>query len=110
MQVRQSITIVLIILTGIPESARFFPWRIQKHGRVKPYNLTGVLTLTKTTNTHLINVPWRWKFYCTNAYPLQKKEAIGTPNWYEKLGIGYNGVFRNQLSFYDLHKSISTAF
>ena len=26
---------------------------------------------------------------------------MGEAKWYEKLGIGYNGVFRNQLSFYD---------
>ena len=34
-------------------------------------------------------------------YPLQKKDFVGTQKWYEKLGIGYNGNFRNQFSFYD---------
>ncbi|MEQ1799259.1 MAG: putative LPS assembly protein LptD, partial [Lacibacter sp.] len=34
-------------------------------------------------------------------YPFQKKEFVGTPKWYEKLGVSYNGSFRNQFSFYD---------
>ena len=34
-------------------------------------------------------------------YPLQKKESVGSPKWYEKLGIGYSGNFTNQASFYD---------
>ena len=29
---------------------------------------------------------------------------IGTPKWYEKLGIGYNGSFNNSFSFYDTVK------
>jgi hypothetical protein len=37
-------------------------------------------------------------------YPLQRKEVIGTPKWYEKLGIGYNGSFNNSFSFYDTVK------
>jgi LPS-assembly protein len=34
-------------------------------------------------------------------YPFQKKEQVGTPKWYEKIGIGYSGNFNNQFSFYD---------
>ena len=34
-------------------------------------------------------------------YPFQRKELIGTPKWYEKLGVGYSGNLSNELSFYD---------
>ncbi|HVK96477.1 MAG TPA: putative LPS assembly protein LptD [Flavisolibacter sp.] len=37
----------------------------------------------------------------TTLYPFQRKEAVGTPKWYEKFGVGYSGVLRNQLAFYD---------
>jgi hypothetical protein len=40
-------------------------------------------------------------FTVQTLYPFQKKEAVGAAKWYERLGIGYNGTFRNQLSFYD---------
>jgi len=43
-------------------------------------------------------------FTMNTIYPLQKKEVIGTPKWYEKLGIGYNGSFNNSFSFYDTVK------
>ena len=68
----------------------------------KPYNLTLSANHNQNNNTHLINVTLPdGSFTVQTLYPFQKKEAIGTPKWYEKLGIGYNGVFRNQLSFYD---------
>lgn len=44
-------------------------------------------------------------FTVTTIYPLQSKNMVGTPKWYEKLGIGYNGVTRNQFSFYDTLKN-----
>ncbi|MFP5041400.1 putative LPS assembly protein LptD [Parasediminibacterium sp. JCM 36343] len=52
--------------------------------------------------THLVNVilPTVTGSIVT-FYPLQKKEAVGTPKWYEKLGIGYSGNFTNQVAFYD---------
>jgi hypothetical protein len=34
-------------------------------------------------------------------YPFQKKESIGAPKWWEKLGVGYNGQFVNRVSFFD---------
>ena len=40
-------------------------------------------------------------FTVQTLYPFQKKEITGAPKWYEKIGVGYNTVFRNQLSFYD---------
>lgn len=68
----------------------------------KPYNLTLSANHNQNNNTHLINLVLPDAgFTVQTLYPLQRKEAVGTPKWYEKLGIGYNGVFRNQLSFYD---------
>ena len=40
-------------------------------------------------------------FNALTIYPFQKKDQIGAGKWYEKIGIGYNGQFQNQLSFYD---------
>lgn len=68
----------------------------------KPYNLTLSANHNQNNNTHLINVVLPdGSFTVQTLYPFQKKEAVGTSKWYEKLGVGYNGVFRNQLSFYD---------
>lgn len=41
-------------------------------------------------------------FTINTLYPFQKKEPIGAPKWYEKLGIGYNGQAQNQFSFFDV--------
>lgn len=38
-------------------------------------------------------------FTVNTIFPFQRKDAIGSPKWYEKLGLQYNGVARNQLSF-----------
>jgi lipopolysaccharide assembly outer membrane protein LptD (OstA) len=68
----------------------------------KPYNLTLSANHNQNNNTHLINVVLPdGSFTVQTLYPFQKKEAVGAAKWYEKLGIGYNGTFRNQLSFYD---------
>ena len=68
----------------------------------KPFNLTLGATHDQNTNTGIINVRLPdATFSVTTIYPLQPKEAIGTPKWYEKLGIGYSGAFQNQVSFYD---------
>ncbi|HZF64216.1 MAG TPA: putative LPS assembly protein LptD [Chitinophagaceae bacterium] len=68
----------------------------------RPYNLTlsanhGQNSVSRQTNIVLPD----GSFTVQTLYPLQRKEALGTPKWYEKLGIGYNGIFRNQLSFSD---------
>ncbi|GAC1421784.1 MAG: putative LPS assembly protein LptD [Flavisolibacter sp.] len=68
----------------------------------KPYNLTLTANENQNSNTHLINLTFPDAgFTVTTLYPFQKKDPIGTPKWYEKIGVGYNGVGRNQISFYD---------
>ena len=68
----------------------------------KPYNLTLSANHNQNNATRLINVSLPDAgFSVSTLYPFQRKNAVGTPKWYEKLGVGYNGNFRNQVSFYD---------
>lgn len=71
----------------------------------KPYNLTLSANHNQNARDGLIYITLPDGGFTVNTlYPFQRKEAVGTPKWYEKLGIGYNGTFRNQLSFYDTGK------
>ena len=68
----------------------------------KPFNLTMSANHSQNNFTHLINVSLPNAAFTVNTvYPFQKKDKAGTPKWYEKLGLAYNGIFRNQVSFYD---------
>jgi hypothetical protein len=70
----------------------------------KPFNLTLAANHNQNNLTRLINVTLpEGSFTVNTIYPLERKgnNVIGGPKWYEKLGIGYNGSFRNQVSFYD---------
>jgi LPS-assembly protein len=68
----------------------------------KPYNLTLSANHNQNNTSHLINVALPdGSFTVQTIYPLQKKEAVGPGKWYEKLGIGYNNNFRNEVYFYD---------
>ena len=70
-----------------------------------PFNLTVSANHNQNNNLHYISVNLPDVGFTMNTiYPLQKKEVIGTPKWYEKLGIGYNGSFNNSFSFYDTVK------
>jgi len=73
-----------------------------KNWRGTPFNLTLSANHNQNNATHLINISLPDAGFTMNTiYPLQKKNFVGTEKWYEKLGIGYNGNFRNQFSFYD---------
>ncbi|HEX2535230.1 MAG TPA: putative LPS assembly protein LptD, partial [Chitinophagaceae bacterium] len=68
----------------------------------KPYFLTLSANHNQNNNLNLVNLSLPdASFSVQTLYPFQRKEIVGTPKWYEKLGIGYNGSFRNQVSFYD---------
>lgn len=68
----------------------------------KPYNLTVSANHSQNTNTRLYNVSLPDVGFTVNTlYPFQKKDFVGNPKWYEKLGVSYNGTFRNQFAFYD---------
>jgi LPS-assembly protein len=66
------------------------------------YNLTVTANHNQNNNTRLVNLNLPTVgFTVTNFYPFQRKDFAGEPKWYEKLGIGLNTNFANQLSFYD---------
>ena len=68
----------------------------------KPYNLTLSANHSQNNSNHVISISLPDAgFSVSTLYPFQKKESVGTAKWYEKLGFGYNGNFRNQVSFYD---------
>ena len=72
----------------------------------KPYNLTLSANHNQNTSLRLVNIILPDAgFTVSTLYPFEKKNSVGTPKWYERLGIGYNGVARNQLSFYDTAKT-----
>lgn len=68
----------------------------------KPYNLTVTANHSQSNYKHLVSISLPDVGFTMNTiYPFQKKEFVGDKKWYEQLGIGYNGSFRNQVSFYD---------
>ncbi len=71
-------------------------------------NLALTANHNQNNNTGLINLSLpNMAFTLNTFYPLQKKTFTGQPKWYEKLGIGLNTNFANQISFYDSLFSIS---
>jgi LPS-assembly protein len=74
----------------------------QKSWQGKPYNLSVNLNHNQNTNTRLVNLNLPDVAFIVNTvYPFQQKEMAGEGKWYEKLGIGYNGNVRGQVSFFD---------
>ena len=68
----------------------------------KPYNLSISANHNQNNRTHLVNLSLPdVGFTVSTLYPFQNANSAGTPKWYQKLGVGYNGNFRNQVSFYD---------
>lgn len=66
------------------------------------YNLSMSANHSQNSNTGLINMNLpNVAFTMNTLYPLQKKDFAGTPKWYQKLGVGLNSNFANQISFYD---------
>ncbi len=66
------------------------------------YNLTVSANHNQNNNTRLVNLSLpNITFAATTFYPFQRKEFVGEPKWYEKLGIGLNSTAAGQSSFYD---------
>jgi lipopolysaccharide assembly outer membrane protein LptD (OstA) len=66
------------------------------------YNLTVTANHSQNNNSGLINFNLPTIGFTVNTlYPFQKKQVIGTPKWWEKLGIGLNTNVANQASVYD---------
>ena len=68
----------------------------------KPYNLTMGLNHSQNLSTRDVSISFPDATFTVNTiYPFQPKEMVGKPKWYEKIGISYNGVLRNQANFKD---------
>ncbi|WP_143307386.1 putative LPS assembly protein LptD [Chitinophaga vietnamensis] len=68
----------------------------------KPYNLTVGLTHSQNLSTRDISISFPDANFTVNTiYPFQPKELVGTPKWYEKIGISYNVQLRNSATFKD---------
>ena len=68
----------------------------------KPYNLTMGLNHSQNLSTRDVSVSFPDATFTVNTiYPFQPKEMTGTPKWYEKIGVSYNTVLRNQANFKD---------
>ncbi len=66
------------------------------------YNLTMSANHNQDNETRLINVSLpNLAFTAPTLYPLQAKNVIGTPKWYEKLGVGLSSTVGGGASFYD---------
>jgi hypothetical protein len=75
-------------------------WQKQWIGR--PYALAVNLNHNQNTQTGIVNLNLPDVGFVVNTiYPFQPKEFVGGSKWYEKLGIGYNGNVKSQVSFYD---------
>jgi LPS-assembly protein len=65
-------------------------------------NLSVTANHSQNNQTGQYNVNLPTLSYTVNTlYPFQNEESVGTPKWWQKLGIGYNGQIMNQFSFFD---------
>ncbi|MGF6850270.1 hypothetical protein QFZ51_005505 [Chitinophaga sp. W3I9] len=68
----------------------------------KPYNLTMGLNHSQNLSTRDVSISFPDATFTVNTiYPFQPKEMVGAPKWYEKIGISYNTILRNQANFKD---------
>jgi hypothetical protein len=66
------------------------------------YNLTVSANHNQNNESRLVNVSLpNINFTAPTIYPLQKKDFVGEPKWYEKLGIGLTSTVSGGASFYD---------
>ena len=66
------------------------------------YNLSLNLNHNQNSVSKLVNLNLpTTSFNVITLYPFQKKDAIGSGKWYEKIGFGYSGNLQNLISFYD---------
>ncbi|MEP6512949.1 MAG: putative LPS assembly protein LptD [Parafilimonas sp.] len=66
------------------------------------YNLTVSANHNQNNLLRLINLNLPTvTFSAATIYPFEKKEQIGSPKWYQKLGVSYNGTLENLIAFYD---------
>lgn len=68
----------------------------------KPYSLTVNASYNQNTATNQVNfrLP-EVNFYVAQFNPLQRKAAIGTPKWYEKITASYSFSAINEVTYLD---------
>lgn len=72
------------------------------------FNLTLSANHSQNNVSTLINMSLPTAAFTVNTfYPFQPKEMVGTPKWYQKLGIGLNTNFANQISVYEKDFNVS---
>ena len=68
----------------------------------KPYNLSVSLNHNQNLSTKDIFISFPDASFNVNTiYPFQPKEMVGTPKWYQKIGVSYSTVLRNSVNFKD---------
>ncbi|GAA0551684.1 putative LPS assembly protein LptD [Chitinophaga japonensis] len=68
----------------------------------KPYNLSMSLNHQQNLSTGDIMISFPDASFNVNTiYPFQPKELVGTPKWYQKIGVSYSTVLRNSVNFRD---------
>ncbi|MES2850090.1 MAG: putative LPS assembly protein LptD, partial [Bacteroidota bacterium] len=68
----------------------------------KPFNVSLQANHNQNSITKQVSITLpSMNFNMNTIYPLRRKEAAGTLNWYENIGVALNTVFLNQTNFYD---------
>ncbi len=68
----------------------------------KPYNLTLAANHNQNNSTRQYNINFPdGSFNVNTIYPFQRQEMVGNPKWYEKIGVSYNALLRNNINFAD---------
>ncbi|RYY71044.1 MAG: LPS-assembly protein LptD [Chitinophagaceae bacterium] len=68
----------------------------------RPYNIAISANHNQNSVSRLINVNLPDLVFNVNTlYPFRKKEQVGTPKWYENLGVALNTNAKSLTSFYD---------
>ena len=67
-----------------------------------PFNLTLSANHSQNLSTRQVNINLpELAFNMNTIYPFQPKNFVGTPTWYQKIGIGYSLNVRNAVNFAD---------
>ncbi|TAN18301.1 MAG: LPS-assembly protein LptD [Chitinophagaceae bacterium] len=67
-----------------------------------PFNLTLSANHSQNTSTRQVSISLpNLAFNMNTIYPFQPNNFVGTPKWYEKIGIGYSLNFQNAVNFAD---------
>ncbi|MEN9963879.1 MAG: hypothetical protein RL582_974 [Bacteroidota bacterium] len=74
----------------------------------KPYNLQISANHDQNANLKQVNLKFPdVSFNLNTQYPFRKKESVGSPKWYENIGIALNTNARSASTFYDTSSNIS---